>query len=368
MYTRTNPYLSRIKERTLLTGPGSSKKTYHFSLNVEGSGISYQVGDSIGILPENDPKIVAQIIRCLKASGHEEIFDTRTNQTFAFKDYLLQKANLNRVNTSLFKLLAEPNDLLLAEKKADLMAYLHTHTLLDLLKLHRATLFPQELCKSLLPLLPRFYSIASSQKVFPSEIHLTVAHVSYTIHGEVRFGVGTHFLCDEANVGTTPIPLYIQPSNHFTLPQDPSIPIIMIGPGTGVAPFRAFLQERIATHATGRNWLFFGERNRATDFHYRDFWLELESLGKLKLDLAFSRDQSNKIYVQHKMLEEKRKLWGWLQEGAQLYVCGDAEKMAKDVDATLHQIARVEGGLNEEGSRAYVKNLRAEKRYLLDVY
>jgi len=218
MYSRTTPYLSRIKERTLLTGSKSTKKTYHFSLDIEGAEIAYQVGDSIGILPENDPKIVGAIIDCLKASGKEEIFDLRTNQTFSFQDYLFHKANLNRVNTSFFKLLAAPSDLLLAEKKADLTAYLHTHTLLDLLKLHKtAGLSPQELCKSLMPLMPRFYSIASSQKVFSSEIHLLVAHVSYTVNGQVRFGVGTHFLCDEAKVGSTPIPLYIQPSNHLTL-------------------------------------------------------------------------------------------------------------------------------------------------------
>jgi sulfite reductase (NADPH) flavoprotein alpha-component len=215
--------------------------------------------------------------------------------------------------------------------------------------------------------MPRFYSIASSPKVYADEIHLTVAYSSAHVDGHLIVGVGSHFLCEQAHIESTPIPLYIQPSNHFTLPT-PTTSIILIGPGTGIAPFRAFIQERLATQAEGHNWLFFGERNRATDFYYGDYWTALEAQGRLRLDTAFSRDQAEKIYVQHKMLENKKALWEWLQQGAHLYVCGDAERMAKDVDAALQQIVQEEGLLTEEEARKYLKTLRQEKRYLLDVY
>lgn len=372
MYSRTNPFLSRIKERFLLTGSASTKKTYHLSIDTKDSHLSYKVGDSIGILPMNNPEIVDRILYLIKASGEEEIVDSRSNMTLKCRDYLLHKANLSRVNSSFFKLLCErgkPSDLVAPENKAQLTAYLDSHSLLELLQLHPpAALSAAELCKPLLPLMPRFYSIASSPKVYPDELHLTVAYVHYLMNGQMRHGVGSHFLCDLAKIEETSIPIYLQPSHNFTLPEDPAASIILIGPGTGIAPYRAFLQERLATQALGRNWIFFGERNRATDFYYSDFWLELEKQNRIRLDLAFSRDQPEKIYVQHKMLEQKKSLWNWISQGSYIYVCGDAEEMAKDVDAALHQIAREEGKMKEEEARQYIKTLRAEKRYLLDVY
>jgi sulfite reductase (NADPH) flavoprotein alpha-component len=217
-------------------------------------------------------------------------------------------------------------------------------------------------------MLPRFYSIASSQLLFPEEVHLTVASLSYHVRGIERFGVGSHFLCKRALLRETPIPFYVQTSHNFTLPEDPLASIILIGPGTGIAPFRAFLQERLAKQAKGKNWLFFGERNRATDFYYEDFWLSLEHQGRLRLDCAFSRDGSEKIYVQHKLWEQKKDLWCWIEEGAYLYICGNAEKMAKDVELTLQKIAISEGALTEELARAKIKTLKTEKRLLMDVY
>ena len=219
-----------------------------------------------------------------------------------------------------------------------------------------------------MPLLPRFYSIANSPLVFPNEIHLTLAYVHYTSNGQIRRGVGSSFLADLSTIEETPIPIYLQPSQHFRLPDDPATPIILVGPGTGIAPYRAFLQERIATQAPGKNWLFFGERNRASDFYYEPFWLELEKLGKIKLDLAFSRDGTQKVYVQHKMYERKKEIWDWLQTGAIFYVCGDASKMAKDVDAMLQTIIEEEGKLHVEDARLYIKKLRSDKKYLTDVY
>lgn len=348
MYSRTAPYQARIKERKLLTGSASTKKTYHISLDIEGSNISFHVGDSIAVLPTNDPKIVDAIIHKLKATGGEEITDPKSTTTYKFRDYLLHKANISKV--SFHKLFPVERTAL---------------PLIDLVQEHQP--HPNELCKVLLPLMPRFYSIASSTKVFPHELHLTVALANAPINGRVQYGVGSYFLCEQAQVESTPVPIYVQPSNHFTLPA-PSAPIILIGPGTGIAPFRAFLQERIATQSTGLNWVFFGERNRATDFYYSDFWLDLEKQSRIRLDLAFSRDQEEKVYVQHKMLEQKKSLWHWISEGAYIYVCGDAEKMARDVDATLQQIFSEEGQMNEEEARLFLKKLRLEKRYLLDVY
>jgi sulfite reductase (NADPH) flavoprotein alpha-component len=373
MYSRTNPFHSRIKERFPLTGLGSTKMTYHISLDIAKSGISFKVGDSIGVLPTNDPKVVDQILDRIAINGKEEYFDPRSNMTWTIREYLLHKANLSRVNPTFFKLLCEKEktrpELFLAENKTKLTTYLDSHTLIELLDLHNSgVISPSEFCKPLMPLMPRFYSIASSQKVFPDEIHLTVAYVSYVTNGQRRFGIGSHFLCDLAIEDKTQIPIYLQPSNHFTLPSDPMASIILIGPGTGIAPYRAFLQERIATSAAGRNWIFFGERNRSTDFYYSDFWLELEKQGRIRLDLAFSRDQNQKVYVQNRLIENKKSVWNWIQQGAILYVCGNAEKMAKDVDAALQSIAQEEGGFSFEDARLYLKSLRNEKRYLLDVY
>jgi sulfite reductase (NADPH) flavoprotein alpha-component len=365
-YSRTNPFLTRIKERSLLTGPSSTKKTYHIALEVERDQFPYKVGDSIGILPQNDPEEVDAILKKLGCSGSETIFDPRENATAPVRDILMSKVNISRVHAPFFRALRAEDPLLLPENKTRLTEFLHTHTLLDLLGLH--SLQDLSSLTKLMPLLPRFYSIANSAHVFPDEIHLTVAYVTYVTNGQVRKGIGSYFLCSYAKESITPIPIYLQPSNHFTLPDDPAASIILVGPGTGVAPFRAFLQERLALNSSGRNWLFFGERNRASDFYYESFFKEIELAGRLRLDLAFSRDTAEKTYVQHKMYEERKSLWAWLQEGAYFYVCGDAEEMAKDVDAMFHRIVREVGGLTEEDARHYIKRLRAEKRYLTDVY
>ena len=348
-YSRTAPFLSKIKERTLLTGPGSSRRTYHIVLEIEGANFNFKVGDSVGVIPKNDLKMVDQILHQLGATGLEEIEDGRKRDKISFREFLLERANLSKVSF---------HKLFNVEKGAT--------PLMELVERHKPC--PHELCKILLPLMPRFYSIASSLKMYPDEIHLTVAFVNFEVSERLYSGVGSHFLCEQAILESTPIPIYLQPSNHFTLPEDPNAPIILIGPGTGIAPFRAFLQERLSKGAEGLNWLFFGERNRKTDFYYGPFWEELEKMGRIRLDTAFSRDQEKKIYVQHKMLEHKRSFWEWIEKGAFIYVCGDAEKMAKDVDLALHQIVREEGRQSDEEARKFLKTLRLEKRYLLDVY
>lgn len=310
-------FLAGIKERIRLN-PGSEKETYHIVLDLEGSGIEYSVGDCIGIYPENDPLYVNQLVTALGDSSLHSFF--------------LKNANLARIPK---KILGEYPDLL---------------TLLQSKKVA-----PSDLQEKLLPLLPRFYSIASSKTYVGEEIHLTVALT----------GVCSDYLCRRAPLQTRSIPLFLQPSPHFTLPSESQEkPLIMIGPGTGVAPFRGFMQER--THS--RNWLFFGERYEKTDFYYRPFWESLTAAGRLQIDCAFSRDQEEKLYVQHKMLARGKELWMWLEEGAYLYVCGDASEMAKDVDKALHQIVEKEGNKTPNEAKIYIKNLKQLNRYQRDIY
>jgi len=214
--------------------------------------------------------------------------------------------------------------------------------------------------------MPRFYSIASSPKKDPLHLHLTVAYVCYEKNGRKRCGIGSHYLCEEVDK-TTPISLYIQNAEHFALPGTDK-PIIMIGPGTGIAPFRAFLEEREHTNSTSKNWLFFGERNKQTDFYYEEFFNKLIAKNFLKLTTAFSRDKEQKIYVQHKLQEHAKEVYKWLNSGAYLYVCGDAKKMAKDVEKTLLEIIETEGNFSQEKAKEYLSNLRKDKRYIQDVY
>ena len=376
---RLHPVQARIKERYLLTKTGSTKHTFHVSLDISQAPIRFKVGDSIGIYAQNDPHLVRHLIEAMKAKGDEQITDPRSKIPMTLWEFLSFKANLSRLTSSFLKLFYECEKthdkknclghLLQTENKPLLSQYLSTHDPLDLLKEYQDVNAPlQDLCAQFGPLLPRFYSVASSQLLLNNEVHLTVALSTFSHQGEQRYGVASHFLCHLAKVKETPVSIYVQPAHHFTLPSDDTAPIIMIGPGTGVAPFRAFMQERIAKNANGKNWLFFGERNRHSDYFYEQEWEQWTSQGKLKLDLAFSRDQADKIYVQHKMLENAKELWAWLEEGAYFYVCGDAHRMAKDVEAMLQQIVQEQGQMSEEAAKAYVKAMRTQKRYLADVY
>lgn len=376
---RLHPAMTTIKERYLLTKSGSSKQTFHISLDLSQTPIQFKVGDSIGIYAQNDPLLVQRFINALKAKGDEVINDPRNGVPLSLWEFLSFKANLFRLTSSFLKLFYEyekdhdkKNRLqrfLQTENKPLLSQYLSTHDPLDLFKEYQEVEIPlQDLCAQFGPLLPRFYSVASSQLFLKNEVHLIVALFTFTHQGEQRFGVGSHFLCHLAKLYETPVPIYVQPAHHFTLPSDDHIPIIMVGPGTGIAPFRAFMQERHLKNAPGKNWLFFGERNRHSDFFYEQEWNQWVSQGKLKLDLAFSRDQPYKIYVQHKMYEKRKELWSWLEEGAYFYVCGDAQHMAKDVESMLLKIIQEEGEMSEEAAKHYLKTMRAKKRYLTDVY
>ncbi len=372
---RKNPVPVTLKTKQLLTKQGSTKQTYHLSLNIANSGLQFKVGDSLGIYPENHPLLVERLIQAMQRNPEEMIQDPRTQTPLTLRQFLTHKANLSRLTSSFLKLFSHDKliHLLQEENKPLLSEYLNTHDPLDFFtEFPGADLSSQAICTQFCPLLPRFYSVASSQNHLEDEVHLTVALSTFTHREELRYGVGTHFLCHLAQENTTPIYAYVQPAAHFTLPKDDTAPIIMIGPGTGVAPFRAFLQERAARHAQGgpkgRNWLFFGERNRSTDFLYEEEWIQAVAEGRLRLDCVFSRDQPEKLYVQHQMYTHRKELWDWLEQGAYFYVCGDAQYMAKDVDKMLHILISEEGNKTEEEAKAYVKALKSGKRYLTDVY
>jgi sulfite reductase (NADPH) flavoprotein alpha-component len=358
-YHRTHPFPAKIKDRYLLTKSGSTKETYHVTLDLAGSLLSYKVGDSFGVYASNDPSIVKRILEAFRLDPNTPVIHPRTGHPFTLQEYLETQANLARVTTPLLKqFIPNPTPEILASMDVLDLALNYGHEPFNLL----------ELIGALSPLLPRFYSVASSQKLHPDEVHLLVTLTSFQHGNELRYGVASHFLCHRAEQHLTTIPTYIQPTPHFTLPANHETPIIMVGPGTGVAPFRAFLQERVHHNAPGKNWLFFGERNQKTDFLYEEYWSSLREQNKLELDLAFSRDQRDKLYVQHRLLEKGAQVWSWLQDGAYFYVCGDADPMAKEVESAILQICMSHGSLSLDDAKTYLKNLRREKRYLADVY
>lgn len=368
-FDKNTPFFAKLKERWLLTKPGSTKQTYHVVLDLQGRPLKFKVGDAIAVIAENDPTLVQHLVDALGAKGTEVIHDPKSGLLISLREFLLKKANLSRLTSSFLKLFNHEPHLLQTENRPLLLDYLGKHDPLHVLKQSHELQVPlQEVCAQFGPLLPRFYSVASSPLAHPDEVHLTVALFTYEQSGEKRFGVASHFLCHLAKEEETPIPIYVQPSHAFTLPEDDHTPLIMIGPGTGVAPYRAFLQERLHRGAKGKHWLFFGERQRQYDFFYEDFWNHLSTSNFLRLETAFSRDQAEKVYVQHQMLRHAGDIWKWLQEGAHFYVCGDAHRMAKDVHATLFQIAREQGNLSEDDAKAHLKALRAQKRYQIDVY
>lgn len=380
IYNKQNPFLASIKERFTLTKLGSQKNTQHLVLDLAGSGLRYEVGDSIGVFPQHDPELVDKTLKALKATGKEPVQNKQTGELIALVDYLTSKSNITDISPKLFREVAlrQPD----SDKKHDLeelrqennreacKAYLQKHEVWDFLIANEEITFtPQEIVDLLMPLLPRFYSISSSQRFVGEEVHLTVAPLEYESNGHKRRGVCTHYLCELVDLHAPVVPVFVQTSHGFSLPHDLHTPLIMIGPGTGIAPFRAFMQERIHHHQSkGKHWLFFGEWNRSSDFFYEKEWEEFGQNGHLRLELAFSRDQEHKIYVQHKMLERGEELFQWLEEGAYLYVCGDAQRMAKDVEATLHAIIQEFGRKEAQAAKEYIKHLRQQKRYLRDVY
>jgi sulfite reductase (NADPH) flavoprotein alpha-component len=349
-------------------------------LSLEGSGLSYAPGDSLGVYARNSPQLVEELLGLLGFEADTPVKDPR-GQPVTLRHSLLYNYILNRANRKILTGLAERmpqgeqrNRLMeIVDHDEMLRAYLHTRDYVDILREFNAARFetPEGFLAQLTPIPPRLYSIASSLAAHPEEVHLCVAVVRYATHNREKTGLASGYFADHAPLFNQEVPLYIQESRHFRLPKDPSTDLIMIGPGTGIAPFRAFLEQRLLEGATGRHWLFFGEQHRASDFLYEQELLAWRHKGHLhRLDLAFSRDQAEKIYVQHRMREQAPELWAWLQNGAYLFVCGDARRMAKSVHETVIDIARHQGGLSPEAAAAYVNEtlMRQEKRYLRDVY
>jgi sulfite reductase (NADPH) flavoprotein alpha-component len=377
IFDRKNPYQAKIKERYSLCHPSSPKNTYHLVLDLKDSSLTYQVGDSVAIFPQHDPLLVDHTLDALRASGDELIIDKRTQLTLSLRTFLRTKAAITTVSRKLFTETAKKHPdpakaatlTALLENAPQLKEYLEKTDLGTFLKEHAEVKWEcQDLCDHLMPLLPRFYSISSSMKAVGEEMHLTVAIPAYADPFQRALGVCTHYLCHLAIVGETNIPLYIQPHHGFTLPENSASPVIMVGPGTGIAPFRAFMQEREMLKAPGKNWLFFGEWNRSHHFFYEDYWRELENSGKLRINAAFSRDQEHKVYVQHHLEAHGAEIFNWIESGASFFVCGDAHKMAKDVESTLLSIFRLHGNFSEIEADKYLKALRVSKRYLRDVY
>ena len=374
LYSRKNPFPAKLKTNRSLTGPGSAKDTRHFEIDLADSGLAYEVGDSLGVFPTNNPVLVEEILGALGFTGEEEVTDPNGN-TIKIREALTRSYVITEKDKKLLAAIAEKDPtaahfipMTTPEGRAELEAYVAGREVIDPLLAHPAAKFtPEEFVKCLRKLQPRLYSIASSQKANPSEVHLTVAAVRYETHGRKREGVCSTFLSDRAD--NVPVPVFVHTAKHFRVPEDPSTHAIMVGPGTGIAPFMAFLQERKATGATGKNWLFFGDQKSATDFLYREELEAWQQEGVLhKLSTAFSRDQAEKVYVQHRMLEEAEELFAWLEQGGYFYICGDASRMAKDVDTALHQVVEKAGGKSPEEAAAYVEELKKSKRYRKDVY
>jgi sulfite reductase (NADPH) flavoprotein alpha-component len=378
-YTKDNPFPARILENRLLSGPGSEKETRHFVVGMAGSGLHYKAGDSLGVFPSNRPEEVNEILAAIGASGSEPVLLPKAAAPVSLREALTAKLALSGPTRRIVETLASKAadvgqkaklDGLLAPESKDLLAgWLHEREFIDLLsEFPSARLTPQELVDHMRKLMPRLYSIASSPRVHPQEIHLTVAVARYRTNGRDRVGVCTTFMADRVTVGETPTPVFVSHS-HFGPPEDGSRDAIMVGPGTGIAPFRAFMQDRGASGAKGRNWLFFGDQRRATDFLYEEDWDRWKAEGVLtRIDTAFSRDQLVKIYVQDRMREAAAELWAWIKAGAHFYVCGDAKRMAKDVDVALHDVIAGQGNMTPAAAADYVKLMKKEKRYQRDVY
>lgn len=373
-YSKKNPYPAAILKNVNLNSEDSERETYHIEFSLEGSDLEYEVGDALGVMPRNSEELVDEILSNLPFKPTEEVPLTSGGDA-TLRDALIEHYDVRSLNKRFLQSWQERSgspylrSLVEADDKKAYDDFCWGRDLIDLITDHPADFSDaEEFVGVLKKLQPRLYSISSSPNAHPGEVHLTVAIVRYHSNYRDRGGVCSTFLSDRTE-GVQP-GVFVHSNKAFRLPEDGDKPVIMVGPGTGVAPFRAFLEERKVSAAKGGNWLFFGNPHEAEDFLYKD---ELEGMQKdgvlNKLSLAFSRDQAEKIYVQDRMLESGAELWKWLNdEGGYFYVCGDASRMAKDVDAALHKIAETHGGLSEAAAQEFIKQLKKDKRYARDVY
>lgn len=374
-YSRSNPFKAEVLESINLNGRGSNKETRHLEISLEGSDLTYKPGDSLGIYPENDPGIVEHLLQKLPWGPEETITINKQGDTLSLKKALTSYFEITVITKPLLQKVAELSqnkglkDLLSTGNEEQVKAYLEGRDLLDLIQDYGIWGHtPEEFVSILRKIPPRLYSISSSYTANPEEVHLTIGAVRYSSHNRERKGVCSTYCADRIEPGDK-IPVFIQHNDNFKLPADPETPIIMIGPGTGVAPFRAFMQEREEINAGGKSWLFFGDQHFMTDFLYQTEWNQWLKNGVLtKMDVAFSRDSKEKVYVQHRLLEHSTEIFAWLEEGAFLYICGDEKNMAKDVHHTLIKIIEKEGNMSRESAEEYLNHLQHQRRYQRDVY
>lgn len=371
-FSKKNPFPSTILRNYNLNGTGN-RQTHHIEFSLDGSELNYEVGDALGVFPENPESVVDEIIASLPFKAGE--VPTSTGEEVTLREALLHHYDIGNINKSLIgkwqKRSGSPylRALVEADDRQAWDDFCWGRDLIDLILYHPADFTDGEDFVSVLKKLqPRLYSIASSPSAHPGEVHLCVGIVRYDSHDRKRGGICSTFLSDRLASDTRP-GVFVHHNTAFRLPADGNVPVIMVGPGTGIAPFRAFLEERKATAAKGKNWLFFGNPHSSSDYLYKDELEAFQKDGTLgRLDLAWSRDQKEKVYVQNLMLKEGAELWKWFQDGAAFYVCGDASRMAKDVDAALIAIAKEHGKLSDEEAAAYISGLKKDKRYLRDVY
>lgn len=372
-YSRTNPFHAEVLESINLNGRGSNKETRHLEISLEGSGLTYKPGDSLGVYPQNDPKLVDDLIAALGWNADETITINKQGDVRSLRDAFLSHYEITVLTKPLLEKIAqltgvdELHDLIGDSEKVK--AYIHGRDLLDLVEQYGPFgVSPQAFADVLRKMPARLYSIASSLEANPDEVHLTIGAVRYNANGRDRSGVCSILCAERLQPGDT-LPVYIQHNDNFKLPEKAETPIIMIGPGTGVAPFRSFMQEREEAGAEGKAWMFFGDQHFVTDFLYQTEWQKWLQSGVLtKMDVAFSRDTAEKVYVQHRMQESSKELFQWLEEGAAVYVCGDEKNMAHDVHHTLIDIIEKEGQMSREQAEQYVADLQQQKRYQRDVY
>ena len=375
VFDKKNPYPAEILENVVLSGDYSAKETIHVEFSLEGSGFQYEPGDVLCVIPQNADDTTESVLTATKLTSDAEIEIKNVGKTtfgYALKN-LLDITGISKKVATNIQALSNSDELakiIAGEGEESFKDWSYGKEVIDLLEFVTlpADLTAQQLVDCLRALPPRLYSIASSPKAHPDEVHLTVAAVRYDAHGKSRKGVASTYLADDAKVGTK-VNVYLHKNKNFRLPENGDTPIIMVGPGTGIAPFRAFIEERAEDEAKGESWLFFGDQKYNEDFLYQlELQDHLKSGALSKLDVAFSRDQPTKVYVQNKMQENAAELWAWLEKGAHFYVCGDASRMAKDVNDTLINIISEQGGKSPEEADEYLKALKKDKRYQRDVY
>lgn len=369
-FTKNNPFSAPVLEKIQMHGKGSDRQTVHIELKADVKGLEYEPGDAAGIIPLNDINLVDEVLNILGIKAEKEVQIKEAK--ISVYEALYRHLELSKITVDVIQRYAEHSknkDLQsLIQNQEDLKKYLHGRDIIDLLKDYPTKINAEELVKILRPLQARYYSISSSPKAFPGEVHLTVGVVNYENAGRKKNGACSTYL-SEVPVDDEQVPLFIEKNPNFRLPENDETAIIMVGAGTGIAPYRAFVQHRDAIGAKGKNWLFFGNRNFETEFLYQTEWQDYLQSGALtKLDVAFSRDSEKKEYVQHRLLENAKDVYQWLEDGAHFYICGDMKAMAGDVQNALVKIVETEGLLNKTEAQEYVDNLQKERRLQLDVY